>query len=132
MQEVHMSASTELIESFVETWARNDVDAIMEFFTPDCVYHNMPMAPVNGTEAIRQTINGFAGMSEEIQWDLLGIAESEQGSVFTERVDKFKIAGKWVALPVTGVFELTDGKISAWRDYFDMNQFTTQLPSADS
>jgi len=26
-----------------------------------------------------------------------------------------------------GTFEVSDGKISAWRDYFDMNQFTTRL-----
>ena len=29
-----------------------------------------------------------------------------------------------VSLPVMGVFELADGKITAWRDYFDMAQFT--------
>jgi limonene-1,2-epoxide hydrolase len=26
-----------------------------------------------------------------------------------------------------GTFEVTDGKIAAWRDYFDMNQFTTRM-----
>jgi hypothetical protein len=30
-------------------------------------------------------------------------------------------------LPVMGTFEVRDGKISAWRDYFDMNQFTTRM-----
>jgi limonene-1,2-epoxide hydrolase len=31
-------------------------------------------------------------------------------------------------LPVMGVFEVNnDGKITAWRDYFDMNQFTSQM-----
>jgi limonene-1,2-epoxide hydrolase len=36
--------------------------------------------------------------------------------------------GKKVELPVMGSFEVTpEGKISAWRDYFDMNQFTQQV-----
>ena len=29
--------------------------------------------------------------------------------------------GNTVELPVTGVFEVVDGKITAWRDYFDMS-----------
>ena len=37
------------------------------------------------------------------------------------------INGKWVALPVMGTFEVVNGKIRAWRDYFDMNQFQSQL-----
>jgi limonene-1,2-epoxide hydrolase len=28
-----------------------------------------------------------------------------------------------------GTFEVDDGKITAWRDYFDMNQFMSQLPT---
>jgi limonene-1,2-epoxide hydrolase len=30
-------------------------------------------------------------------------------------------------LPVAGVFEVRDGKIAAWRDYFDLATFTKQL-----
>ena len=30
-----------------------------------------------------------------------------------------------IPLPVTGVFELVDGKIAAWRDYFDMATITS-------
>jgi limonene-1,2-epoxide hydrolase len=26
-------------------------------------------------------------------------------------------------VPVAGVFEIEDGKIKAWRDYFDLQQF---------
>jgi hypothetical protein len=30
-------------------------------------------------------------------------------------------------LPVMGTFEVNHGKIKAWRDYFDMNQFTSRM-----
>ena len=46
--------------------------------------------------------------------------------VFTERVDRFRIMGKQVALPVAGVFEIRNGKIAAWRDYFDMQTWMKQ------
>ena len=29
------------------------------------------------------------------------------------------IAGEWRSLPVAGVFEIVDGRITLWRDYFD-------------
>jgi limonene-1,2-epoxide hydrolase len=100
----------------------------MSFFTEDCVYHNIPMAPVEGTAAIRGVIDGFAGMASEIEWVLHQVAENEHGTVLTERTDKFLVGEKWIALPVMGSFDFREGKISAWRDYFDMAQFQTQLP----
>ena len=48
--------------------------------------------------------------------------------VLTERIDRFTINGKQIALPVMGTFEIdAQGKISAWRDYFDLAQFTEQM-----
>ena len=44
------------------------------------------------------------------------------------RVDVFKLRDKTFEVPVMGTFEVSDGKINAWRDYFDLNQFTSQMP----
>jgi limonene-1,2-epoxide hydrolase len=45
----------------------------------------------------------------------------------TERVDVFRLSHKSFELQVMGTFEVTDGKINAWRDYFDMNQFSSRM-----
>lgn len=127
-----MSESTGTVRRFIDAWKTRDLDRIMGFFTDDCVYHNIPVAPVSGTEAIRGVIQSFAGMATAIEWDLHQIAETEGGVVLTERTDRFEIGGRWIALPVMGAFELRDGKICAWRDYFDMQQFTKQMPGAPS
>jgi limonene-1,2-epoxide hydrolase len=37
-----------------------------------------------------------------------------------ERTDRFLLKGEWVDLPVAGVFEVRDGRITLWRDYFDL------------
>ena len=47
--------------------------------------------------------------------------------VLTERVDTFTIGGAVAPLPVMGTFEIRDGKICAWRDYFDMAQITNMV-----
>ena len=127
-----MSQNTRIVTDFIGAWSKNDLDRIMSFFTDDCVYHNIPVAPVKGREAIRSVIQGFSGMASEIDWVLHRIAESPDGSVMTERTDRFKIGEKWLELPVMGAFELRDGKIAAWRDYFDMAQFQSQLPETPS
>jgi limonene-1,2-epoxide hydrolase len=119
-------ANIETIVAFIAAWNANDLEAIMGYFAPDAVYHNIPMEAVQGLVAIRDTLIGFAGMSEEIDWELHHIAAAG-GAVLTERTDGFKIGGKWIRVRVMGVFELVDGKIAAWRDYFDLAQFQSQI-----
>jgi limonene-1,2-epoxide hydrolase len=119
----------DVVHRFCAAWADGDLDAIVAFFTDDAVYHNIPMAPVSGRDAIRATIAGFTGSVEKVEFRVLNIAAA--GSVvLTERVDVFTFPGNSLELPVMGTFEVTAGKISAWRDYFDLNQFMSQLPSA--
>ncbi|MEE2876100.1 MAG: limonene-1,2-epoxide hydrolase family protein [Chloroflexota bacterium] len=38
-------------------------------------------------------------------------------------MDRTEMGDKKVDLPCTGVFEMEDGKIKVWRDYFDLNTF---------
>ena len=125
-----MSQNLSVVRSFIAAWSRNDLDEIMSFFAADCVYHNMPIEPARGIEATRAMIKGFSSMATKVEWVLREIAETAAGVVLTERTDRFEIGGRWVELPVMGSFELRDGKITAWRDYFDLAQFQRQLPGA--
>jgi limonene-1,2-epoxide hydrolase len=97
------------------------------------VYHNIPLAPITGREAIAAAIDSFirpgAPGIEGIEFHVVNIAANGP-IVMTERVDVFKVADKSFELPVMGTFEVSEGKISAWRDYFDMNQFTSRMGEA--
>lgn len=122
-------APVDVVRRFCDAWSALDIDTLMAFFTDDAVYHNIPIAPVTGRDAIRATIEGFASGAERIEFKVVA-AFGEGDTVFTERVDVFTMPGATVELPVAGVFELRDGRIAAWRDYFDLNQFMSQLPQA--
>ena len=122
-----MSDNQKTIRAFIDAFNTNDLEAVVAYFDEAAVYHNIPVAPVTGTEAIRGVLKGFMGMSKEIDWVLHEIAESESGAVLTERTDRFLIAEKWVELRVMGSFVLRGDKITEWRDYFDMAQFQSQL-----
>ncbi len=62
---------------------------------------------------------------ESLEFEVRHLA-SRGPVVFTERIDRLRIGGKSIALPVAGVFEIRDGKIAAWRDYFDLATWQRQ------
>lgn len=116
-----------VVRSFCRAVEQRDIPALVDFFTEDAVYHNIPLAPLTGRVAIAETLAQFIAPATRVEFELIGIA-TQGATVFTERVDRFEINGKQIALPVMGAFDITpDGKIQAWRDYFDMQQFTSQL-----
>lgn len=118
---------TAVVRRFCAAWATGDIEGIVAFFTDDATYHNIPLAPVVGPDAIRSTIEGFTGGVESIEFRLDAIA-ADGTTVLTERLDVFRFPNGTVELPVMGAFEVVDGKIAAWRDYFDLNQFMSQVP----
>lgn len=110
---------------FNAAWAARDIDAILGFFTEDAVYHNIPLEPAVGLDAIRAVLDMFVPPADEIEF-VVHHMFSDGDLVFTERTDRFVTGGKTIELPVAGIFEIRDGKIVAWRDYFDMQTFITQ------
>jgi limonene-1,2-epoxide hydrolase len=124
-----MSQNIEVVQGFVDAFNRIDLEAIMGYFAEDAIYHNMPMDPLEGVGAIRPVIQGFIGNASEIDWAVHQIAETATGTVLTERTDRFLVSGKWIVLPVMGAFEVDSGRIREWRDYFDINQYRSQLAS---
>jgi limonene-1,2-epoxide hydrolase len=112
-----------LVREFCAAWVRMDPDELAEYFTDDGVYHNIPLPPMEGKQAIREGLAGMKGMISSVRFDIHRQI-SAGDLVMNERTDYLQMGGNDVALPVVGVFELQDGKIKAWRDYFDMGQFS--------
>ena len=126
-----MESPIEVVRRFCAAWSDNAGTAeLAAFFTDDAVYHNIPQAPVTGRDAIASTIDSFIRPGppgiESIEFRVINIAANGP-VVMTERVDVFTLSDKSFELQVMGTFEVTDGKIDAWRDYFDTNQFTSRM-----
>ena len=76
-------------------------------------------------------LEGFLQPAQEVDWRV--DREWQIGdAVINERVDRFKIGDGWLELPVAGFFEVADGQITLWRDYFDMGSYMSQLSSLTS
>ncbi|GAA5062340.1 nuclear transport factor 2 family protein [Nocardia callitridis] len=123
-----MQTEGELVRAMCASWSDPDPNRISDFFAEDAVYHNIPMEPVIGRAAIRDFIAGFLATFDAIDFEIHHQVAS--GSiVMNERTDSLRGAGKVTRLPVMGYFEVVDGAITVWRDYFDMAAITRAFGS---
>ena len=120
-------SNIEKVREFIAKWEAQDVDGIMASFSDNPFYHNIPMEPLTSKESIRNFIEPFLKPVTKVTFETLFIAEDDNGVVLTERIDSFVFGDKKISLPVMGTFELVDGKIVRWRDYFDLRDFETQM-----
>lgn len=95
---------------------------VQAFFTPQTRYLNVGMSDTTGIEQALAFVKGFeASMgATSMRADMLAIAATGN-TVMTERIDHLiGTDGKTVvSITLMGIFEVEDGKITAWRDYFD-------------
>ena len=117
----------ELVTEFCALWANPDLETILSYFTEDAVYHNIPMAPAEGLPAIRDLLPMMLDGMEGIDF-VVHRQVADGNVVMNERTDVMRRTnGGRVELPVMGTFEVRDGRIAAWRDYFDLATVTAGL-----
>jgi len=115
-----------VVREMISAIEAKDVDAATALMSDDISYENMPMKPIVGKSVVIKVLRGFLDPAEEVDWQIISEIESD-GTVFNERLDRFKINGQWLELPIAGVFKVRDGKIVLWRDYFDMATYSDQM-----
>ena len=121
-----MTQAEALVREFCDAWSKLDPELLAEYFAEDGVYHNMPLPPLHGRAVIKEFLVGFLANTTAAEFRMVNVVSSDD-VVFTERIDAFTLDGREGAFPVCGVFEVRNGKIQAWRDYFDMAQVTSFL-----
>ena len=118
--------SEKLVRGFLGGWEGGDLEALCGAFADDAVYHNVPVAPIEGIVGIRAIFQAFLDAFAKAKLDIVTLA-AEPGLVLVERIDYFTMHdGREVVLPVNGVFEVRDGKIVRFSDYFDLADFERQ------
>jgi limonene-1,2-epoxide hydrolase len=116
----------DFIAVFMKAWPTADPGPLGPFFEENAVYHNVPLEVVTGRPAIMSTFAEFMGMGGQVDVDIIHMV-ADGPIVMTERADHFTTDGTTISLPMMGVIEVHDGLIAAWRDYFDLRQFTSQV-----
>jgi len=117
-----------VVEALVAAFNRRDTRAIAELLAADIVCAGIPLEPAHGRAATMDMLAPFLA-AEAIDWRILAIAANGP-VVFTEREDRFRFADKdWTSVRAAGVFDIDgDGRIAAWRDYFDLAELERAMP----
>ena len=122
-----MTTNADRVRDFIAAWEARDVQAILDRMSPDAVYLNVGLSEARGHDAIRAVVGPFLSTASAVRWTITHIAETAEGVVLTERLDVFVMGDKTLSVPVMGAFEFDGPLISAWRDYFDLPGFQSQM-----
>jgi limonene-1,2-epoxide hydrolase len=112
-------APFDVVEAFLDAFEALDFDAALEHLGNDCEYTNIPIGTVRGHAGVREVLEPFFAPIHENEFLRLRMAANGP-IVFVERLDRHRLEHGWRELPVNSVFEVHDGKITVWRDYFDL------------
>ena len=112
-------APLETVEAFLAAFEAMDFETALAFVADGCEYTNVPMGTVEGHAGIRSVLEPFFAPIHENEFLILRRA-ADGPVVFLERLDRHRLDHGWRELPVNSVFEVHDGGITVWRDYFDL------------
>ncbi len=126
-----MIDDVDIVVGFFDAIYRLDFDGALEFLTDDASYHDLPLPtdPTVGKDAIRRKLDfmiagGVTSMDYEIRHILGG-----DNVVLVERTETWHFpSGARPMLRVMCAIELDDGKIAAWREYWNGEELMSQMP----
>ena len=116
----------QVVNQFIEAIGRKDQAAAMALVADDCYYDNVPVGDMTGKDKMAEFLGPMFASKGPVVFEIH--RQTTTGNiVMNERTDRFVMKGKEIAIPVAGVFEVNDGKITFWRDYFDNGMFMEQI-----
>ncbi|UDY34476.1 limonene-1,2-epoxide hydrolase family protein [Dermatobacter hominis] len=106
-------------EAFLAALMDSDLDAAIELLDPDVHYVNVGLPAIDGAERVRQAFKGLT--RPEVSFEVYLHAISAEGPVvLTERTDVIVLGPLRLQFWVMGRFDVHDGRITLWRDGFDV------------
>jgi limonene-1,2-epoxide hydrolase len=114
---VDTPADVRVVHEFLGALARADVDAAAGYLHPEIAWHNVSLPILRGYPTVTRVLRQLArpGLRFDV---IMHHAAGENGVVLTERTDLLGVGPLNAEFWVCGTFELRDGKIAVWRDYF--------------
>ncbi|MGD8579753.1 MAG: nuclear transport factor 2 family protein, partial [Lysobacterales bacterium] len=119
-----MNNKIDTVRQVMQATAEHDDEAFLGFLTDDVVYHyHVGSRPLIGKDWVRKFLNRYREITADVKWRIDRFAETEN-EVFVEGYEEYldTRTDEVIAHPYMGIFEFRDGRICAWRDYFEMDQ----------
>jgi limonene-1,2-epoxide hydrolase len=110
--------NTHTVEKFLNALAEEDFDAVEAALADDLVYQNVGLPTIYGRDRAMKLFRRMEGGRAGFEVKIHRIA-GDGAAVLTERTDALIFGPLRLQFWVCGVFEVHDGRITLWRDYFD-------------
>jgi limonene-1,2-epoxide hydrolase len=120
----------DFMTAFIAAWPSSDAAALSPFFAEGASYHNGPLPPCRGRDAIICSVAQMMSIGGQVDVCVVHLV-ADGPIVMSERVDHWVSGERTAALHVAGVFEIHDALITSWRDYFHGDEFASQSAEAD-
>ncbi len=121
---------SEIVTSFIAAIEAKDLDRAAEHVSADVYYENIPIGGMTGPDDMKKFLAPLLSGDDPVEFEVLRQV-GDDTTVMNDRIDRMTVRGRRIELPVAGVFEVADGKITLWRDFFDEATFNRQLAGED-
>ncbi|HVW80608.1 MAG TPA: limonene-1,2-epoxide hydrolase family protein [Mycobacteriales bacterium] len=116
-------SSAEVVRAFLTAFADGNADLAVSLVADDLVYENVSLPTIRGKRRFEKGAHDF--FKRGLGFDVVIHRITEDGAtVMTERTDAITYRRFRSQFWVCGVFEVHDGLITLWRDYFDWQDVT--------
>ncbi|CAA0098183.1 Epoxide hydrolase EphG [Mycolicibacterium vanbaalenii] len=120
------TANSHTVETFLFALADEDFDVVESLAAPELIWQNVGLPSIRGRARVMKLLRsgqGKAGFA--VKFHRIACNGSV---VLTERTDALIIGPLRLQFWVCGTFEVHDGKITLWRDYFDFFDALVKAP----
>lgn len=119
-------SAIEVVEAFLRAVEHFDLDRASDLLHPEVTYQNVPLPPAKGRAATMKQLGFLERYCSGFQAHTHNIGASGN-TVLTERTDVIEVGRFRAEFWVCGTFEVRDGQIVLWRDYFDYVDVTIAM-----
>ncbi|HTX95504.1 MAG TPA: limonene-1,2-epoxide hydrolase family protein [Mycobacterium sp.] len=130
MTQVSTTAVEDVVLGLWQALSRRDWEAVKTFLSADCLYVDMPVpalaaqGPDDIVNRLKMGLEPLAGYENHD-----GVLVSNGSDVMYEHSETWTFStGEQGVLRFVTVHKVVDGKITLWKDYWDMNSLVSFAP----
>lgn len=112
-----------IVKRFLRALEIQDHERIAELLAPELLYSNVSLPTLRGGKRVSDLFKLALRPGTEFGVTIHNLAVNGD-TVLTERTDLLRVGPFQSTFWVCGTFQVKDGKIVVWRDYFDWKDVT--------